>query len=140
MRVVKRRAHQIVHGRIHNDEGFGLAPLHKEDACHENASVARDQPSRLEDQLAIERCKPCLDNLRVALRVIALRILPKRVWNTETAAEIDMIDGVAVGAQQADKIGDQPKGGVEGGEVGNLRADVDINSGDLIPGRPAACA
>jgi len=25
-----------------------------------------------------------------------------------------MIDGVAVGAQQADKIGDQPKGGVEG--------------------------
>jgi len=29
MRVVKRRAHQIVHGRIHNDEGFGLARFTK---------------------------------------------------------------------------------------------------------------
>ena len=128
MRVVKRRAHQIVHGRVDNDEGFGLAPLHEKDARHENAGVAGDQPSRLEDQLAVERRKPCLDNLRIALRVIALRIFPRRVRNAETAAEIDMIEGMAVGAQHADKIGDHSEGGIEWGEVGNLRTDVDIDS------------
>ena len=99
VRVVKRRADKIVHRRIDNDEGFGLAPLHVEDACDENAGVARDQPSRLEDQAAVERPKPCLDDRRIALRVIALWILPVSIRDAETAAEIDMLKRVAIGAQ-----------------------------------------
>ena len=46
-----------------------------------------------------------------------------------------MIDGVAVGAQHAHEIGDQAEGVVEGGEVGDLRADVNIDSRDLDSGQ-----
>ena len=100
MRVVKGRAHQIVHRRVDDNKGFCLATLHIKDRGNEDSGVARDQPSRLENQQTVERRKPCLDNLRVTLRMIAFRIVPQNIRDAEAAAEIDMIDGVTVGAQQ----------------------------------------
>ncbi len=47
-----------------------------------------------------------------------------------------MLKRVAPGAQRTDKIGDQAEGIVEWGEAGDLRTDVNIDSGDLYPRKP----
>ena len=49
--VVERRADEIVHRRIDDDEGLGLAALHIEDAGNQDAGVADDEAAGLEDQL-----------------------------------------------------------------------------------------
>ena len=54
VRLVERRADQIVHAGIDDDEGLGFAALHVEHARHQDAGIADDQPARLEDQLAAE--------------------------------------------------------------------------------------
>jgi hypothetical protein len=52
---------------------------------------------------------------------------------------IEMIDGVAVGAQQADKLDHQLQGVVEGLQVGDLAADMHVDAGDPdSPGSSAA--
>ena len=51
-----------------------------------------------------------------------------------------MRDRVAVGAQRADEIREQREGVVERREVGDLRADMHVDAGDLEPGSLAARA
>ena len=48
-----------------------------------------------------------------------------------------MVDAATVGPQRADKIGDEREGVVEGLHVGNLRADVHVDAGDLEAGKGA---
>ena len=55
------------------------------------------------------------------------------IGNAEPAAEIDMRNCVAVGAQVAHQFGEQREGRVERREIGELRADVHVDAGDLQP-------
>ncbi len=50
MGVIERRTDEIVHRRVDDDEGFGLAALDVEHPRHQNAGVADDQPARLENE------------------------------------------------------------------------------------------
>ncbi len=53
MRLVERRADQIVHRRIDDDEAL-VAFLHILDRGDEDAGIAHDQPARLEHQFDTE--------------------------------------------------------------------------------------
>ena len=70
------------------------------------------------------------DDLGVALGR-RRRLVVEAIGNAEAAAEIDMVDRVAVGAQRADEIGEQREGVVERLQVGDLRADVHVDAVDL---------
>ena len=114
--VVERRADEIVHAGVDDDEGLGLALLHIEDARHEHARIADDQPARLEHELAAQRAHVTAHDLGVALGMIGLRVLAVVIRNAEAAAEIDVRDRVTVGAQIAHELREQREGFVEGAQ------------------------
>ena len=72
-------------------------------------------------------------NLAVALGVVGVGVLLAVIGNAEPAAEIDMRNFMAVGAQVAHQFGEQGEGRVERREIGELRADVHVDAGDLQP-------
>ena len=130
MGLVERRPDEVVHRRIDDDEGLGLAVLHVEHARHQDAGIADDQPAGLEDQRAAELARGALDHRGIGVR-IGRRLVVVAVGNAEAAAEIDVGDGVAVGAQRAHEVGQQREGVVERLEFGDLAADVHVDAGDL---------
>ena len=129
MRVVERRADQVVHAGIDDDEGFGFAVLHIEHARDQDAGIADDEPARLEDQLAVKTARRVFDDPRIGVR-IGRRIVVLAIGNAQAAAEIDMADAVAVGAQRAHEIGEQRERVAERIELDDLAADMHVDAGD----------
>ena len=76
--VVERRADEIVHAGVDDDEILGLAVLHIDDARHQNAGVADDEPPRLEHQLAAEPREMPAHDLAVTLGMVGLAGLARR--------------------------------------------------------------
>ena len=130
MRLVQRRADQVVHAGVDDDEVLGLAALEVEHARDQDAGIADEQPAGLEDQRAAEIAGRALDHRRIGVRM-RRRIVVLAIGNAEAAAEIDMRDGVAVGAQRAHEIGQQREGVVERLQLGDLAADMHVDAGDL---------
>ena len=80
--LVKRRADQIIHRRIDNDEILSLALLHINHGCNENAGIAGDQAAWLEDRLDAERLQVALDDRSLAPRYTSSPTgMPLPVWN-----------------------------------------------------------
>ena len=129
MRLVEGRADEIVHRRVDDDEGLGLARLHIEHARDQNPGIADQQATGLEDQCAVEIARGTLDHRGV---VVGMRRLVDvvAIGNAETAAEIDVLDHVAVGAKRANEIGQQRERVVERRQFGDLAADMHIDAGD----------
>ena len=113
---------------IDDDEGLGLAALHVEHARHQDAGIADDQAAGLEDQRAVEVAGGALDHGGIGRRE-RRRLVVVAIGNAEPAAEIDMADGVAVGAQHAHEIGEQRERVVERVEIGDLAADMHVDAG-----------
>ena len=103
MRLVQRRADQIVHRSIDDDEILGVAVLHIDHARHQDAGIADDHPARLEHQRAAEIVRHPLDHRGIGGRQRRRRAV-RVIGDAEPAAEIDMRDGVAVGAQRRARI------------------------------------
>ena len=98
MRFVQRRPDQIVHRGIDDDEILGLAMLHIDHAGNQDAGVADDQTARLEHQRTAEIMRDALDHGCIGVRR-RRRLAVHVIGNAEAAAEIDMRDRMAVGAQ-----------------------------------------
>ena len=125
---------------IDDDEGLGLAALQIEHARHQDAGIADDQAAGLEDQRAAEIARRALDHRGIGVGM-RRRLVVLAVGNAEAAAEIDMGDGVAVGAQASRTKSDkQREGVVERLELGDLAADMHVDAGDATPGSLAARA
>ena len=56
------------------------------------------------------------------------RLVRAAVGDAEAAAEVEAADGVAVGAERLRQLGDLGEGGLVGGEVGQLAADVHVDA------------
>ena len=102
--LVEGRADEVVHRGIDDHEGLGLAALHVEHARHEDPGIAHEQPAGLEDQRAAEIARGALDDCRIGLRV-RRRLVVLAVGDAEPAAEVDVRDRMAVGAQRAHEVG-----------------------------------
>ena len=110
MRLVQRRADQVVHRRVDDDEVLGVARLHIDHAGDQDAGIADDHPARLEHQRAAEIMRDALDHRGIGVgrrRRFAVHV----IGNAEAAAEIDMRDGVAVGAQRLHEFRQNPERG-----------------------------
>ena len=68
------------------------------------------------------------------------RLVVLAVRNAQPAAEIEMVDRVAVAAQLAHEVGEQREGVVEGLQVRDLAADMHVHACDPDPGSVAARA
>ena len=111
VRFIQSRADQIVHRGIDDDELLGLALLHIDHACDEDSGVADDHPAGLEQQRAAEIVRHALDHRGIGGRQ-GWRFAVHVIGNAKAAAEIDMRNGVAVGAQRLHEFGEQAEGGL----------------------------
>ena len=101
--VVEGRANKIIHRGVHDHKSFRLAAFHIEHARYKNAGIAHEQAAGLEDQRAVEVAGGELDDLRIGVR-LRRRFGVRAVGDAEAAAEIDVLDVVAVGAQRAHEV------------------------------------
>ena len=115
---------------------LALTLLDEDHRGHQHAGVADDQPSRLEDHPTVERARVPRDDLGVGFRE-RRRVVVDPVGNAEAAADVDVLDRVAVAAQDLHEVGEQGESVVERREVGNLRADVHV---DPVDGETGQCA
>ncbi len=106
--------------------------LHIDHARDQDAGIADDHPSRLEHQRTAEIMRHPLDHRGIGRRQ-RRRLAVHVIGNAEAAAEIDMRDGVAVGAQHLHEFGQQPERGFQRPEIGDLAADMHVDAGDLDP-------
>ncbi len=113
---------------------FASLVLHIDDAGHKNTGVADDHPAGLEHQLGIEPLCNALHHLRIGrrLRRIGQIVL---VGNAEATAEIDVRDGVAIRTQRADEFHQQFERIFHRPQIGDLAADMHVDTGDLDAGQ-----
>ena len=129
VRVVKRRPDQIVHRRIDDHEMLVLALLEIDDRSDQRSGIANDRSARLQNHLAAEGRRALRDDFGVLLRR-GRRVVVVAISNAETAAEIDMLDCVPVGSQGLHKLGEQRERVIERLKIGDLRADMHVDSVD----------
>ena len=108
---------------------LALAALHIEHARDQDAGIADDEAARLENQPAAETARRALDDGGIGVG-IGRRLIVLAIGNAEPAAEIDMADGVTVGAQHAHEIGQQRERVAERIELGDLAADMHVDADD----------
>ena len=134
MRLVQRGADQIVHRGVDDDEILGVAGLHIDHAGDQDAGIADDHPPRLEHQRAAEVMRHPLDHRGIGVghrRRFAIHV----IGNAEAAAEIDMRNGVAVGAQRLHEFRQHAERGFHPAQIGDLAADMHVDAGHLDPGQ-----
>ena len=100
----------------------------------ERAGVADDQPSGLQNDPAVELPRAPCDDLGI-LHGERRRRIVVAIGDAETAAEIDMVDDMAVGAQGPHEIGEQRESVVERLKIDDLRADMHVDAGDRDAGK-----
>ncbi len=132
VRVVERRADEIVHGGIDDGEGTLGAHLHVDDAGDENAGVTDNHTTGFEIELCTEIANRLFDDARIFVRM-RRHVVATLVGHAEAAAEVDVIDGVAIGAQRADQFAHECEGAPEWIEIGNLAADMHVDAGGIDP-------
>ena len=132
VRLIHRRADQVVHRRIQDQEIAPLARFHIDHLGHQLARVARDQAARLDLKLTAEVAKGLLDHLPVFHRQGRCGVGPL-VRNAKAAAQVQAADVVALSAQGFRKLGHLLIGQPERLQVGQLRADVDVDPHHLQP-------
>src|SRR5215475_3648001 len=104
--------------------------LHEQHASHQDPGIAHQQATGLKDQPAIEIARRPFDNFGIGFGV-RWRLVVVAIWNSQTAAKIDMRYLVAVTAQDPNKFGKQRKSISERVEFGDLAADVHIDTGNF---------
>ena len=130
VRLVQGRTNQIVHRGVDDDEILGVAMLHVDHAADENTGVADDHPPRLEHQRAAEIVSYPFDHGRIGgghRRRLAIGM----IGNPQTAAEIDMRDGVSIAPQGLNEFGQNSECRLQRHQIGDLAADVNVHAGDL---------
>ena len=135
MRIIERWTDQIVHCRVDNHESPVFAALHVDDAGDENARIADDEAARFEDETTAQMTGSSADDVGVAVGVVGIRVFAGAIGDAEAAAEIDVIDRMAVRAQIGDEFREQKERILEWREIGDLRADVHIDAGDVNAGQ-----
>ena len=132
--VIERRANQVVHRRVDDDKIPGVALLHIDHLGDQDAGIADDQAARLEDDLETKRGHMLANDRRISVRQWR-RLVVGTVGNAQPAAEVDVLDGVAVGTQLADQVDEQREGVVERLQFGDLAADMGVDAGDADAGQ-----
>ena len=75
------------------------------------------------------------DHRRVTVGMVGVGVVTVPVRDAEAAAEIEMVDVVAVVAQRSHEIGGTRERRVERREIGDLRADMHVDAGDAYAGQ-----
>ena len=132
--VVERRADEVVHAGVEDDEGLGGALLDVHDLGDQDAGIADEDAAGLEQDAGAEIAEPAADDLGIGGRRRRRRIV-EPIGDAEAAAGVDVVDDVAVGAQVADEVGEPLIGGVEGRQVGDLAADMHVDAADPDAGQ-----
>ena len=131
--VVERRADQVVHGGVGDDEGLFAVLFDEEDAGEQSASLSDDEAAGFEEEMGWLAGEAFGEGCGVLFYLLRRIEGGGAVVDAEAAAGVDIADVVAVFAQFGDEGGDAGEGGGEGGDLADLRADVDADAGRVEP-------
>src|SRR5262249_57929909 len=98
---------------------LGISAVATEQARQQDASIADDQEAGFEDEREVKVARRALDHGGIGFGMWR-RLVVLAVGNAEAATQVDMADGVAVGAQGAHEIGRERKSIVERLELRDL--------------------
>lgn len=133
MGVIERRADEIVHGGIGDDEGLAAVLLDYEDAGEQGTCLGDDEASGLEEEMGAVVGEALVQGGGVAVDLMGGVEGRVAVVDAEAASGVDGADVVAVVAKLRDKRGDACECGGEGVDFADLRADVDGDAVGLEP-------
>ena len=121
-RVVQRRADQIVHRRIDDDEPLARRIFDIKHTGDEHPGRTRQHPPRLKGEGEIEGREDLADHPRIIGHLGRLFVA---VADAKAAAEIDAGDREPARPQRAHQDGQPGEGFAERPEPAGLRADMD---------------
>src|SRR5580704_5659195 len=127
IRLVEHRPNQIVHRAVDNDEALHVGLLVIKDARHQHACVADHHASRLGDNLEPEPC----DRFQQRVRILRGWRRLFLVRNSETAAEIKILERDSRATQPPDNRGNLLSCFGKRRHLGYLRSDMGAQSDDL---------
>ena len=122
-RVVKRRACQIIHGRIDDHErGIACAGLYADDPRQQYAGIARDNAAGFKHQADA----PILGHARDHSAIIGWlwRIVTVTIAHAKATTQVHMGNFMPLTAQQLHKHADFRKGRLKRLQAGQLAANV----------------
>ena len=134
MRAIHRRADQIVHGGVQDQEIAALAIFDVNNPRDQHTGIARNQPPRFNLDLAAQMADRALDQ-RAVIQRQGRRVIGPAVGNAKPAAQIQPADVMAFGAQPLRQLGDLEIGLLERLQLGQLAADMHIDANDIDPGQ-----
>src|SRR5262245_43436481 len=134
-RAVERGPDEVVHRAVDDHELLRLRVLQEQDAREQDTGVADENAAGLEQQLDAELLDAVTEQrIRIVLRARGLFVL---IGDAESAAEVEVADVEAAGAQIEDEPAYPSERIAERGDVGELRADVTIDTDDFEMGERA---
>ena len=99
--LVEGRPDEIVHRGIDDHECLVGASLDVQHRRQEQAGIRDDQPAVLEDELEAQRFRMAQDRFRIGRRFGRTGVAVRIVDDAESASDVEMLEGVAVGEQVA---------------------------------------
>ena len=129
---VKGRADQVIHRRVGDHETTAGALLDVDDAGQQQTAVAHQVASGLDHQRHAQIAQGALDQGRVVFRRGQFLAL---VGNAQAAAQVQVLQRIALGPERGEQLGDAAVGGFEGRQLGQLRADMDGKTFQLDAGQ-----
>ena len=135
--AVERGADQVVHGGVDYQESLAVIALAVDHRGQQDSGGPDDGAAGLEQQANVETTQRRGQRLRIRSDLggefLRVRLF---VGDAQSAAGVDVVDLVAVGAQFADQIRHARHRFAKGGDVGDLRADVNADAAHFqISGR-----
>src|ERR1035437_649428 len=133
MGLVKRRADEVVHGGVGNDEGLLAVLLDLEDAGNQRPGLGDEEAARLDEQPPIEALQ-CVFEGRGVLAHLGRGIeFAGAVVDAQSTAGIDRLEVDALALEWAHELPAPPHGRAKGVGGAILRADVNADAVRLKP-------
>ncbi len=131
--VVERRADEVVHGGVGDDEGLAAVLLHVEDAGEECACLGDDEAAGLEEEMRGFVAEAFGQSFRIFFYLLCRIEGVSAVVDAETSASVNVADVVSVAAKIGDECGDPGEGSGEGLDFADLGTDVDGDACGIEP-------
>ena len=140
VRLVERRAYQVVHTGVRDDKRLVAVPLHVEHPGEQRAGLRDQEASRLKQQVKSQMAGGGQHLLGIRLYGRGRVKVNVGIFNAEPDAGIEVRQLHAILLQLLDQVGDTLERRSKWADITNLRADMHAHAGREQPLCPGGLA
>ena len=133
--LVERRADEVVHAGVGDDEGLGSVLLDEEDAGEQSSSLRHDEAAGFEEEVGVYAGEDFGEGGGVLVDLLGRAEVGGFqgivIVDAEAPAGVDVADVVAIFAEVGDEGKNAFGSGGEGADAADLRADVNADAGGI---------